>query len=839
LGLSGGGAARSAGVPQIKIVSPPNASALETLAAREVRRYFYLRTGSLLPIVTADTAPEGAAIIVARRDRPIVPAAHGTVAGEEQYRLRTSQGRLFLVGGGDIGTLYGAYRFAERLGVRFYIHGDVVPDSRIAPTIPDLDETGKPLFAIRGIQPFHDFPEGPDWWNRDDYLAYIAQLPKLRMNFLGLHTYPEGREGAEPAVWIGEPRDVDPRGKVGFSYPAQWANTMRKDSLWGYGPMNTSDFSSGAGLLFDEDPFGPEVTKGLLPVTGKPSQSNRIFNNTGEMLQEAFAEARALGVKTCIGTETPLTIPRLVQDRLKAEGKDPADIAVVRELYEGMFQRLARLSPVDYYWLWTPEPWTWGGNKPAQLDAVARDIQAALAALNAIGKPFTLATSGWVLGPQNDRAALDKLLPKDLPMSCINRMVGHAPDEPGFANVTGRPKWVIPWLENDPDIVAPQPWAGRMRYDAADALRLGCTGLIGIHWRTKILAPNFAALAAAAWDQSWTPPSFDSTPIPPGSAVDDPFANGKGSDHPKRGRSMPVRDFYIDFARASFGSEVAEPAGEILARIDGSNLPEPAGWMKGPGAIKIEKAPWSEVRSRYVFVDELSALRANVRGKGNLARFDYWLNTYRYMSALAEAGSTRGELDQAMAQLAAEKDAVRRKELAGRALWVRIRLARVWERMIARQVAAADTPGELGTLSNLEQHNRKFLKFLDAHDDALAAALPVPLPAAIEPSKAYTGPARIVVPTVRTLAAKGESLRLKIILLDRQPMKNATLFWRPMGEGNFKSIRIKHEARCVYWATLPKLSSDLEYYLQAETAHGERLVWPATAPALNQTVIAR
>ena len=42
----------------------------------------------------------------------------------------------------------------------------------------------------------------------------------------------------------------------------------------------------------------------------------------------------------------------------------------------------------------------------------------------------------------------------------------------------------------------------RMRYDAADAKRLGCTGLLGIHWRTKIMSPNVAALADAAWDQS-------------------------------------------------------------------------------------------------------------------------------------------------------------------------------------------------------------------------------------------------------------------------------------------------------------------------------------------------
>ena len=45
-----------------------------------------------------------------------------------------------------------------------------------------------------------------------------------------------------------------------------------------------------------------------------------------------------------------------------------------------------------------------------------------------------------------------------------------------------------------------------MRRDAADALAYGCTGLLGIHWRTRILGPNVSALAKAAWDQKpWNP----------------------------------------------------------------------------------------------------------------------------------------------------------------------------------------------------------------------------------------------------------------------------------------------------------------------------------------------
>ena len=68
-----------------------------------------------------------------------------------------------------------------------------------------MHDAGKPLFGVRGIQPFHDFQEGPDWWDQGDYLTYVSQLAKLRMNFIGLHCYPEGGVGPEPWSGSGQP----------------------------------------------------------------------------------------------------------------------------------------------------------------------------------------------------------------------------------------------------------------------------------------------------------------------------------------------------------------------------------------------------------------------------------------------------------------------------------------------------------------------------------------------------------------------------------------------------------------------------------------------------------
>jgi hypothetical protein len=973
--------------PGLRIVCPSGSPCQVSLAAREVRRYFYLRTGELLPL--GDKLSGGDVILVAAKDDALLGgiadvATVNSTAGlqPQQYLLKTihSQGRkvLLVVGGDATGTLYGAYRLAERLGMGFYLHGDVVPDRQIAPKLPELDEIGKPIFDIRGINPFHDFPEGPDWWSADDYAAYISQLAKMRMNFIGLHCYPAGA-GPEPAVWIGLAGDCNEKGRVKFAYPSAWDSTAR--SGWGSAPMKTSDFAAGASLLFEKDTFGSPAMEGMTPLPHNAEESCTVFNNAGEMFNQAFTHARRLGVKTCIGTETPMWIPDAVRERLKKQGKDASSPAVVQEIYEGMFRRIAKTHPLDYYWLWTPEGWTWSGNLPQQWEATARDLKSAQAALDAIGKPFTLATCGWVLGPEEDRAAMDKVLPAGSPISCINRQVGHDPVDPGFATIGPRPKWAIPWMENDPSLLAPQPWAGRMRYDAAAAKSLGCTGLIGIHWRTKILAPNISALALAAWDQSWaksipvpatqasafrqavgaiaqfTEPvagtgdapvyqsvryglavydlavpngtytvtlkfnepfygqagkrvfgvmiqgkrvidsidifarvgknkaldlsfgevkvtdgllkidfvpltefpciagvAVEGTADPAGQLPAKPYVRkiniggGKYKDYEAdavpqghvtgdRERTMPVLDLYENFARVNFGDEAAKAAGAILAQIDGVHFPEPASWGSGPGNINIARQPWEQLKGLYHFVDELAAIRPRVQGAGNLERFDYWLNTFRFTAAMAQAGCCRGAIDQTMEAIATQKDPVKKKELAAKALAFRVDLARIWEKMLTFQLAATDTPGEMGTVSNIERHNRVGASFLTAHDIALAAAAGQPLPQSTQLSSSYAGPARLIVPTVRTEAAAGESLTLKVIVLDNRLAKSVTLYWRPMGKGPFQRAEVNHLGRAVYQAALPPATEDFEYYIQAQTVDGKTLVWPATAPKINQTVV--
>ena len=179
------------------IVTPNGATLPEVLAAKEVRRYVYQRTGELLPLTSSDTLPEGDVVLVAAQAASLIADLDNAIgyvnpAGGFLIKSVEQEGRTVLVitGVDPDATLHGAYRFAEHLGVGFGLEGDVIPDARVTLDISGYDEVAVPLLETRGLLPFHDFPEGPDFWNTDDYLMVVSQMPKLGLNFIGFHNYP-------------------------------------------------------------------------------------------------------------------------------------------------------------------------------------------------------------------------------------------------------------------------------------------------------------------------------------------------------------------------------------------------------------------------------------------------------------------------------------------------------------------------------------------------------------------------------------------------------------------------------------------------------------------------
>ncbi len=965
------------------IVCSKDASAIEKMAAREIRRYIYLRTDELVMIVNKVKGGENL-IVVGQKDSEVFKHVISnelqkdiSVLSEQEYIIKTvtykGKDAVVIVGGDAVGTLYGAYRFAETMGVRFYLEGDVVGDEKIALTIPQLDIKDSPLFELRGIQPFHDFPEGPDWWDIDGYKAVLAQLPKMRMNFLGLHTYPEGWLGPEPTVWIGEKEDIGKGGRVKSSYPSRHFTSY--SGTWGYQKKDTCDYLFGGDQIFEKNGYGVDYMEGMMPWPETEQEKNVLFYRMGNVLKDAFDFANMLGIKTCIGTETPLVIPSEVQQRLREAGKNPEEPQVVQELYEGMFKRIMETHKLDYYWIWTPENWTWDEKySNDNADKALEDIQLAVKAKENVGAGFRLATCGWVLGPVKNRAMFDNALPKDMPMSCINRNVGCDFVEPGFADVTDRDKWAIPWLEDDAGMIVPQLWAGRMRKDAADALKYGCNGLMGIHWRTRILGPNVSALAKAGWDQEgwnadFNPQSKKSEPVFVDGAIggkpavyasnviektdDDGLYNsvrydvkgyqfkvdngkykvtlkfcevhyneagkrvfgvklqgkevidrldifekvgkncvldytfddiditdgvlkivfdyiveypcisaivieGNGvlkkincggntygdyaadmSATPEQERGLAINDFYVDWARTSFGEEAAENIAKIFTSIDGK-LPRPAQWVDGPGGIAADNNPWDKVKQAYGFVDEMAGLKDKVTGKGNVERFDYWLNNFMYLREVAKGNCLWGRYNDIMVKVKSEADAVKKKEMAiQEALPAREELIKQNGVIQKYLLATVTTTGAMGNVTNWNQHIYPIL--LSNSEGELSQIIgKLPPQAQSGRYKKYDGDIRMFVSVVRTSLERGESLKLKVIVLG-DIFKKASLYYREMGSGKFEIRDIKHVNRGVYQVVISgeKLKSldTVEYYIDAETLGGVKLRWPATSPEINQTVI--
>ena len=816
------------------IIYPTDGSDQELLAAKEVRRYIYLRTDSLLSIESAEEIPsEEDLIVVANDDHQMIENLRDSIGGKTErggfiIKTLSIDGRSILVitGHRSSATLHGAYRFAEKLGFGFNLAEDIIPDQKIEWQLPEFDEVGKPRFETRGIQPFHDFPSGPDLWNTNDYLAIISQLPKLGMNFIGIHTYTtwgslydrsqDNRKGPEPSVWIGLPEDVHEDGTVSWSYPAFYAHTKRPNFIWGFDTWDTDQFHAGAAELFPTNGYGSEVMGNTVPTD--LASSNHVFNRVGEMFDASFTHADNVGVKTAIGTELPLGeendfgetwirgMPPLLQDHLEDKGMDPADPEVVKEVYKGIFQRIKNTHPLDYYWLWSWEIWSAEGTTKEMISSFENDIQLANEALEELGNPFQLGHAGWRIGTVDNPAEFEDVLPSEVPF------FGLWGEAEGFEDLSEeRVKWPATWLEYDWGLAQPQLAVYRVHEDAIAAWDKACDGFITEHWRTRIMAPNISAMKELIWAYGSTEHSVN---------MDIP-----------RNRGPWIDEFYNEWATKYFGVEVGPDIASIFAELEWENLPHVMDWTEemtggfmAPSAILPNEQSWESEKIDFEFVDDLEKLREQVAGKGNLERFDYWLKSMQGLKIMAQYGCVRYEFEEAMNE---EKYEV--------ALEHRQTMAQLWEQIMTLQIEKVTNSSDLGEILNLEILNWKQL-MINKWDDALKEGLGKEIPDSANPSRVYMGDPFIRATPTRTHIYKGEALELKVWMLGGPDQ--ATLYYRPLGGDEYNALPLIPVARGVYKVTIPEQEQDFEYFIESESESDQgNVVYPVTAPDINQTVV--
>ena len=557
---------------------------------------------------------------------------------------------------------------------------------------------------------------------------------------------------------------------------------------WGYAPMATSNYSWGTAAIFESDCWAPPpTTVDVCPYPTTKQGSAEFFERTSTMLSDAFTHAKSVGVQSCVGTETPLSKPAPADERAAAPS--------TQDFYEGMFTRLKKKVPaLDWYWIWTPEGWEWGhmnAQNKVFSDAID-DLTAAMAAHDKVNPELKMATNGWVVGPLPDRSIFDKELPTTWDaITSIDLNTGHSPVDPSYKNVTRHKKWAIPWMEDDPDLSAPQLWVNRTLEHMEDAKAYGCNGLLGIHWRTHAVGPQIAAMGQKSWN-------FELT----------------------------SKDFWADWAKASFGAAAAPEIAPIFESVDSFLMPLVVSWAGGPGKMHADPKACGLKDSKFAFVAKLKAAGAKVSGEANKARFDYWLATFQYMLAVSDTNCAWAEFEAAMKDKTAAKS---------KGLPARIALVKNATAMISQLQQTLTNVGELGTYMNIESHS--LLEALDTK--ALEQALGEPLPDAAMPPKTYSSDmsGRLIIPTVRTTADKGSKLPLRALVLAASPCESVTIMIQKLGQGQEQTaVPMTKVAREVYSVELPEQSADFEYYVSA-VCGTEKLVFPAGAPAIQQSVV--
>jgi hypothetical protein len=379
------------------------------------------------------------------------------------------------------------------------------------------------------------------------------------------------------------------------------------------------------------------------------------------------------------------------------------------------------------------------------------------------------ATCGWVVGPLPDRSVFDKVLPDEYSViSSIDMDVGNTPVDPAYINITRHDKWAIPWMEDDPGITAPELWVNRTLQHMEDAKKYGCNGLLGIHWRTKQTSPQIAAMAQKSWNFNLT-----------------------------------SEEFWKTWSMEEFG--VFDPS-DIFMKIESFNLPRPVTWSGGPGGFQpnAQQCSWGQ---KYAFVDELNDLRSKIKGLGNLDRFDYWLNSFRYMKAISLTECAWAEYNTAIQTVSKETNVKERQTMAEQiALPLRIQLVENATEMMTYLLQTITSTGELGTVMNVLSHS--LVHAIDEPAAQLESYLQHPLPAEALPPQQYKGPCRLVVTTVRTMVKKSEMLQIKVAVLSQNPVLHVVVSIRPIKgtDSDFKQfslIRLSND-RNVFETHLPQ-----------------------------------
>ena len=728
----------------------------------------------------------------------------------ENYEIaRTSRGAA-IHAASEQALLYAVFDFLERQGMVFGIDGAMAP---IQPPdglhLPEhsLPWKASPRFAVRGLLPWPDFLNCISVYNDEDFKAYFADMLRMRLNMFGMHVYTENipRPMAESYLSF----DF-----AGVGHRAALEDTTMES--WGYLPQRTSTFKMGAARFFDSDTFGADATR-------LGADTWDIAHRTTTILRKAFNFAGYLGIRTGIGFE-PYQNPVEIVRALPPEALSyPGGFIESRTAHDLLERRLAdlleRYPMVDYVWLWQDERANWESRKkdvPLSITpfAQAHDF------LKRHAPQKRLVLAGWG-GVTRNFESLHQRLPEDIIFSALSDSLGWDPVNEAFGKLGGRERWPIPWIEDDPSMWFPQFRASRFESDMKRAQDFGCQGILGIHWRHRIVDPTATYLARACWDRELTASNHYRS-----------FCAAQASD--ERAERLATRFDDCDRNHAISSTFLGSYDKEGFANRNEvtGDYAEAFNYVETePELAVLPRQRETAERFRQLASQATTALERD--------RIGYFAGFVGLMVPYCDALETAHKLD-AVLKHAVELRAAERQEEArseafqhGIQLWIAM-APNVRAAMLEFQhvISTRNDLGQLASMQNklvrisLERLRLSIKEFTDELPPEMEQAYQL----AITQEKGM--PPRLFIPTRPSLVKPGEELRIFIIAPGLEEGSAVTLHTRRQGALHWKSIAAVHEARDVYAVHLgPFDGADkgIEYYASA-IAGTQLLCDPPQAP---------